>query len=452
MTEHRSGNHEVAGHGPDGQGVTGPRVLLGVSGGIAAYKAVELLRLLRESGARVRVIPTAAALSFVGAATFEALSGEPVDTGVFAAVDQVQHVSLARSADLVIVAPATSDLLARAASGRADDLLTATLLTVRCPVLMAPAMHTEMWTHPATVANVATLRARGVRILDPAVGRLTGADSGPGRLPEAASLYAAASAYLATPPPLPADLVGRRVLVTAGGTREPLDPVRFLANHSSGKQGFAIAAAAAARGAQVTLIAANPQVEAPAGLADVVEVGTTTELAERVAALALAMDVVVMAAAPADFRPANQSASKIKKTPGAQAGDPGPTLEFTVNPDIVAGLVERRHPGQQIVAFAAETGDADGDAAAHGLAKHRRKKVDITVVNLVGSGRGFGTDANEVVILAGTDEGIAVPPAAKVVVAHALLDVVAARLAATSPGTDARGPRGEPDRTDPQTH
>ena len=447
MTEHQSGSQAVA-----GTGVVGPRVLLGVSGGIAAYKAVELLRLLRESGARVRVIPTAAALSFVGAATFEALSGEPVDTGVFSAVDQVQHVSLARSADLVIVAPATADLLARAASGRADDLLTATLLTVRCPVLMAPAMHTEMWTHPATVANVATLRARGVRVLDPAVGRLTGSDSGPGRLPEAAALYSAASAYLATPPPLAADLGGRRVLVTAGGTREPLDPVRFLANHSSGKQGFAIAAAAAARGAQVILLAANPQVEAPAGLADVVEVGTTAELAERVAELSPTMDVIVMAAAPADFRPSGQSASKIKKAAGAQAGDAGPTLELAVNPDIVAGLVERRLAGQQIVAFAAETGDADGDAAAHGLAKHRRKKADITVVNVVGSGRGFGTDTNEVLILAGTDEPIVVPPAAKMVVAHALLDVVAARLAPARSGSGSDGHRGEPDETSPQTH
>jgi phosphopantothenoylcysteine decarboxylase/phosphopantothenate--cysteine ligase len=391
-------------------------------------------------------------LSFVGAATFEALSGEPVDTGVFSAVDQVQHVSLARSADLVIVAPATADLLARAAAGRADDLLTATLLTVHCPVLMAPAMHTEMWTHPATVANVATLRARGVRILDPAVGRLTGADSGAGRLPEPAALYSAASAYLATPTPPAADLMGRRVLVTAGGTREPLDPVRFLANHSSGKQGFAIAAAAASRGAQVTLIAANPQVEAPAGLADVLEVGTTAELAERVAELAPTMDVVVMAAAPADFRPSGQSVSKIKKTPGAQAGDAGPTLDLSVNPDIVAGLVERRHAGQQIVAFAAETGDADGDAAAHGLAKHQRKKTDITVVNVVGSGRGFGTDANEVVILAGTDEQIVVPPSAKVVVAHALLDVVAARLAATALETEAARPRREDDGTGAQTH
>jgi phosphopantothenoylcysteine decarboxylase / phosphopantothenate---cysteine ligase len=436
----------VAGRAPD-RDPSGPRVLLGVSGGIAAYKAVELLRLLREGGARVRVIPTAAALSFIGTATFEALSGEPVDTGVFTAVDQVQHVSLARSADLVIVAPATADLLARAAAGRADDLLTATLLTVRCPVLMAPAMHTEMWTHPATVANVATLRARGVRVLDPAVGRLTGADSGPGRLPEAAALYAAASAYLAAPAPLAADLVGRRVLVTAGGTREPLDPVRFLANHSSGKQGFAIAAAAAARGAEVTLVAANPSVEPPAGLVEVDQVGTTAELAERVSALAPAMDVVVMAAAPADFRPSSLSASKIKKTPGAQAGDPGPTLELTVNPDIIASLVQRRHPGQQIVAFAAETGDADGDATAHGLAKHRRKGADITVVNVVGSGRGFGTDSNEVVILAGDDEALPVPPAAKVVIAHALLDVVAYRLAAAASGRDTTGPGGARDPT-----
>src|SRR4051812_40194312 len=288
-----------------------PRVVLGVSGGIAAYKACELLRLLTESGHSVRVVPTADALRFVGAATWAALSGQPVTTDVWSDVEQVPHVRLGQDADLVVVAPATADLLSRAATGRADDLLAATLLTARCPVLFAPAMHTEMWEHPATQANVATLRERGTVVLDPAVGRLTGADTGRGRLPDPEEIFAAAVLLLARGQQ-PLDLLGRHVVISAGGTREPLDPVRFLGNRSSGRQGYALARTAIARGAEVTLVSANVALADPAG-AKVVRVGTADELRTAVLDVAPTADVIVMAAAVADFRPASRAASKIKK-------------------------------------------------------------------------------------------------------------------------------------------
>src|SRR6185369_6824681 len=282
-----------------------PRVILGVAGGIAAYKACELLRLFTESGHSVRVVPTAAALTFVGEATWAALSGQPVASEVWAGVHEVPHVRLGQHADLVVVAPATADLLAKAAHGLADDLLTNTLLTARCPVFFAPAMHTEMWEHPATRANVATLRDRGAIVVEPAVGRLTGADSGKGRLPDPAELFAVAQRLLRRGAAAPdrADYAGRHVVITAGGTREPLDPVRFIGNRSSGKQGYALARAAVARGARVTVVAANVTLPAPAG-ADVVPVETTAELREATLKAAGTADVVVMAAAPADFRPA----------------------------------------------------------------------------------------------------------------------------------------------------
>ena len=284
------------------------RIVLGVSGGIAAYKACLLLRLMTEDGHDVTVVPTEAALRFVGAPTWSALSGKPVATDVWTDVHEVRHVRLGQQADLVVVAPATADLLGRAAHGLADDLLTTTLLTARCPVLLAPAMHTEMWEHPATRDNVATLRSRGVHVLDPASGRLTGADTGPGRLPEPEEIYAACrraarrrrragrAGEPATPADRPLPLAGRRVVVSAGGTREPLDPVRFLGNRSSGKQGYALAAVAAARGADVTLVAANTSLPAPYGV-QVVPVGTVLELQAAVTAAAEDADVVVMAAA-----------------------------------------------------------------------------------------------------------------------------------------------------------
>jgi phosphopantothenoylcysteine decarboxylase / phosphopantothenate---cysteine ligase len=290
-----------------------PRVVLGVAGGIAAYKACLLLRLLTESGHDVTVVPTAAALEFVGAPTWAALSGRPVASTVWENAESVPHVRLGREADLVVVAPATADLLARAAHGLADDLLTNTLLTARCPVVLAPAMHTEMWLHPATQANVATLRSRGVVVLDPASGRLTGADTGPGRLPEPEAILQAALSLLRRGPQAGpgavADLAGRRVVVSAGGTREPLDPVRYLGNRSSGRQGFALAATAAARGAKVTLVAANTELPAPAG-AEVVAVGTTAELRAAVLDAAAGADAVVMAAAVADFRPASSPSAR----------------------------------------------------------------------------------------------------------------------------------------------
>jgi phosphopantothenoylcysteine decarboxylase/phosphopantothenate--cysteine ligase len=401
------------------------RIVLGVAGGIAAYKAVLLLRLLREEGHQVRVVPTAAALRFVGAATFEAISGEPVSTDVFDDAAHVAHVRLGQSADLVIVAPATADLLARAATGRAEDLLTSTLLTARCPVLLAPAMHTEMWQHPATVANVATLRERGVLELDPASGRLTGADTGPGRLPEPQDIARAGLALVSG-----SDLAAMSVVISAGGTREAIDPVRFIGNRSSGRQGVELAAAARARGAQVTLVAANvgADVLALAAGVHVRQVESTDQLRTAVRAAARDADVVVMAAAVADFRPAHREDAKIKKVVGTGP----PVIELVENPDVLAELAaERLRPGQVIVGFAAETGDESGGVLEHGIAKARRKGADLLVVNAVGTGadgrtRGFGAVDNEVTILAGSGDVLGEARGTKRHVADAVWDAVVA--------------------------
>ncbi|MGI5237602.1 bifunctional phosphopantothenoylcysteine decarboxylase/phosphopantothenate--cysteine ligase CoaBC [Dactylosporangium sp. CA-139066] len=398
-----------------------PRVVLGVAGGIAAYKACELLRLLTESGHRVRVVPTAAALTFVGEATWAALSGQPVSTDVWTGAHEVPHVRLGREADLVVVAPATADLLAKAATGLADDLLTNTLLTARCPVLFAPAMHTEMWEHPATRANVATLRARGAVVLEPAVGRLTGADTGKGRLPEPPEIFAAATRLLRRGAVAP-DLAGRHIVVTAGGTREPIDPVRFIGNRSSGKQGYAIARAAVARGARVTLIAANVALPDPAG-ADVVRVETTEELRVAAVTAAKAADAVVMAAAPADFRPAAFAASKIKKVDGE-----APALELVTNPDIAAELGAAKPDGQVLVAFAAETAELSRAVAA-GHEKLLRKRADLIVVNEVGVAKTFGAERNEAVILDSDGSQEALPELSKDDLADRILDRVADRFA-----------------------
>lgn len=409
-------------------GGAGPmRVVLGVSGGIAAYKACTLLRLFTEAGHDVTVVPTEAALRFVGAPTWSALSGKPVSTEVWTSVHEVPHVRIGQNADLVVVAPATADVLAKAAHGLADDLLTNTLLTARCPVVFAPAMHTEMWEHAATRANVATLRSRGVHVVDPAVGRLTGADSGAGRLPEPEDIYAACLEVLGRAAG-DGPLAGRRVVVSAGGTREPLDPVRFLGNRSSGKQGLAIAASAAARGADVTLVAANVDLPVPDGIR-VVHVGTTLELRDAVAAAAQGADVVVMAAAPADFRPATVSDSKIKKDPTAAPGEGGLTVELVENPDIVRGLVADRDAlGARrplVVSFAAETGDAGGSVMDHARAKFARKGSDVQVVNEVGTDLTFGKDDTTVHVLRrGTDEVVTVGPASKATVADALWDTL----------------------------
>ncbi len=400
-----------------------PRVIVGVSGGIAAYKACEVVRGLTESGHDVRVIPTRAALQFVGATTWAALSGRPVTAEVWDDVDQVPHVRLGQQADLVLVVPATADLLARAAQGLADDLLTSTLLTARCPVLYAPAMHTEMWEHAATVANVATLRARGAVVLEPAVGRLTGVDSGKGRLPDPDEIVAAARDLLARKSAVP-DLAGRHVVVSAGGTREYLDPVRFIGNRSSGRQGYALARAAATRGARVTLVAANVSLPDPAGV-DVVPVGSTEDLREAVLRAADSADAVVMAAAVADFRPRTYAAAKIKKTPERAV----PVVELEQTPDVLAELsATRRRAGQVVVGFAAETGDETGSVLEHGRAKLAAKGCDLLVVNEVGPGRGFESDQNEAVILGADGSTTPVPLGPKSALAHVVWDLVAERL------------------------
>jgi phosphopantothenoylcysteine decarboxylase/phosphopantothenate--cysteine ligase len=416
-----------------------PRVVLGVGGGIAAYKVVSLLRLLTESGHDVRVVPTRAALEFVGAPTWSALSGHPVSSQVWDDAHEVPHVRLGREADLVVVAPATADLLARAAHGLADDLLTSTLLTATCPIVLAPAMHTEMWEHPATRANVTTLRERGVRVIEPASGRLTGPDTGPGRLPEPEDLYAVCLAVLAEAAggsPRPLDLTGRAVVVSAGGTREPLDPVRFLGNRSSGKQGVALARTAATRGAKVTLVAANldEAVAAPAVGAgvDVVRVGSALELRDAVLAAAEQADVVVMAAAVADFRPATYAEAKIKKSDDP-AQPQAPVVELVRNPDVLVELVQRRADGraprgQVLVGFAAETGDATGDVLALGRAKLVRKGCDLMVVNEVGVGTTFGQDESSATIIE-RDGGVqALPHGPKSVLADAVWDTVLRRV------------------------
>ncbi|HEV2889926.1 MAG TPA: bifunctional phosphopantothenoylcysteine decarboxylase/phosphopantothenate--cysteine ligase CoaBC [Frankiaceae bacterium] len=393
------------------------RVVLGVSGGIAAYKAVEVLRRLTEAGHSVRVVPTRSALKFVGAPTWEALSGEPVTYKVFENVPEVPHVRLGQTADLVLVAPATADLLSRAATGRADDLLTGTLLTARCPVVYAPAMHTEMWEHPATVANVATLRSRGAVVIDPDVGPLAKGDVGPGRLPSPEAIVAAALAALdgAT---RGADLAGRRVVVSAGGTREYLDPVRFLGNRSSGRQGYALARTAAARGAEVTLVSANAALPDPAGV-KVVRVVSADDLRTAVLEAAAEADAVVMAAAVADFRPAERSATKVKKT----ETDP-PPVALVRNPDVLAELSASRRQGQVVVGFAAET----DDVLANGRAKLARKGCDLLVVNEVGEGLAFEVEDNAAVVLGADGSETEVPRGSKESVAHAVWDLVAARL------------------------
>ncbi|WGW13789.1 bifunctional phosphopantothenoylcysteine decarboxylase/phosphopantothenate synthase [Saxibacter everestensis] len=431
-------------------------IVLGVAGGIAAYKSALLLRKFTEAGHDVQVVPTAASLNFVGAATWEALSGHSASADVFENIPEVAHVRIGRHADLVVVAPASADLLARATHGMADDLLTATLLTCTAPVLMAPAMHTEMWEHPATRANIATLRSRGINVLEPASGRLTGADSGPGRLPEPEAIYAAAIALLGSaetgsssatgsaaagsaetgsasaddgePAGRGSDLAGTRVLISAGGTREPLDPVRYLGNHSSGRQGVALAKAALARGGQVTLVGANLEVPPPDGIS-LVPVSSAAELAEAMLREAAQADIVIMSAAVADYRPASVETTKIKKT----SANEELTLRLVRNPDILRSLVQARSDrsvtDQVIVGFAAETGDADGTVLDHARKKFEAKGCDLLVVNKVGTGVGFGTDGNRVDILArrrpgGEPEVIGSADGSKLAVSHAVIDAL----------------------------
>jgi phosphopantothenoylcysteine decarboxylase/phosphopantothenate--cysteine ligase len=409
------------------------RVVVGVAGGIAAYKACTVIRQLAEAGHSVRVVPTESALKFVGAATFEALSGQPVRTGVFSDVDEVPHVRIGQEADLVVIAPATADLLARAVSGRADDLLTATLLTARCPVMFAPAMHTEMWFHPATVDNVATLRRRGAIVLEPASGRLTGADTGAGRLPEAEEITTLAHLLLERSDALPHDLSGVKVLVTAGGTREPIDPVRFIGNRSSGKQGYAMARVAAQRGADVTLIAGNTAgLVDPAGV-EVVHIGSASQLQDAVSKHAPDAHVLVMAAAVADFRPTHVAATKIKKSHEPGTTTDAPVIELTRTDDVLAGAVRARRDGQlpnmrAIVGFAAETGDANGDVLFHARAKLQRKDCDLLVVNAVGEGKAFEVDNNDGWLLAADGNEVALEHGSKTLMASRIVDAIVAFL------------------------
>lgn len=398
-----------------------PKVVLGVSGGIAAYKACELLRRLSESGHDVRVVPTASALHFVGEATWAALSGHPAATEVWESVHEVPHVRIGQGADLVVVAPCTADMLAKAAHGLADDLLTNTLLTARCPVVFAPAMHTEMWEHPATQENVATLRRRGAVVIEPAVGRLTGVDTGKGRFPDPAEIFEVCRRVLARGPEAArADLAGRHVVISAGGTREPLDPVRYLGNRSSGKQGYALARTAVARGARVTLVAGETGLPDPAGV-DVVRIGTAVQLREAMLKAAADADAVVMAAAVADFRPAQYAPGKIKKKDGQE---PEP-IALVRNPDILAEIsAGRARPGQIVVGFAAET----DDVLAHGREKLRRKGCDLLVVNEVGEHKTFGSAENEAVILAADGGETPVPHGPKEALADTVWDLVAERI------------------------
>ncbi|MBM7050508.1 bifunctional phosphopantothenoylcysteine decarboxylase/phosphopantothenate--cysteine ligase CoaBC [Rothia sp. ZJ1223] len=413
------------------------RIVVGIGGGIAAYKATMLLRLFSKAGHEVIAMPTAAALEFVGKPTLEALSSNEVSVSVFERVPQVNHVAQAEQCDAVVIAPATADLMARLAIGRADDLLSATVLTTHAPVILAPAMHTQMWEHPATVKNVETLRSFGYHVIDPAVGRLTGPDSGVGRMPEPEDIFAQALEIIssdggvldaaAPAQPQAGDLAGRRVLVTAGGTREPLDPVRFLGNRSSGKQGVAIAQAAVAAGAHVTLIAAHMEVEPPADVR-VIKVSTADELHREVLGELNTHDVLVMAAAVADFKPAQFEASKIKKT-----DDPHqvPTIELVRNPDILKDAVAQRGTGSlpaTIVGFAAETGDATTSALEFGRAKLQRKGCDLLVVNEVGETKGFGQDTNEIFILNRRTDDVVNASGSKYDVAVTLMRSIAQQL------------------------
>lgn len=403
----------------------GRRILIGVAGGIAAYKACHLIRDFKEQGDDVRVVPTEAALNFVGAATFEALSGHPVSTTVFDAVDEVQHVSLGQQADAVVIAPATADLIARLACGRADDLLGASVLVATCPVIIAPAMHTEMWLNPATQDNVATLRRRGITVMEPAHGRLTGTDTGAGRLPDPEQIAEFARTIIAGHR-VKHDWQGRKVVISAGGTQENLDPVRYLGNRSSGRQGFALAEIAAQRGADVTIVAGNTEaLPIPAG-ASVVRVTSTRDMQEAMNSEAADADIIIMAAAVADYRPASVADSKMKK--GAADEDLA-SLELVENPDILKGLVQRRENGEVkreaiIVGFAAETGDETTSVLEYAQQKFVKKGCDVLMANEVGEGKVFGQATSAGWILRRSSDPVVVAPGSKQVVAAQILDVV----------------------------
>jgi phosphopantothenoylcysteine decarboxylase/phosphopantothenate--cysteine ligase len=394
-----------------GSALAGRRVVLGVTGGIAAYKAVEVCRRMVDAGAHVVPVLTEGAEHFLGRTTLSALASEPLHTSLFHDADPIPHTRMGQQADLVVVAPATARLIGSYTAGISDDLLTATLLATRAPVLVCPAMHTEMWEHPAVVENLQTLRRRGVHVLDPESGRLAGGDVGAGRLASPERIVAEAERILTLP-----TLAGVTVLVTAGGTREPIDAVRVIANRSSGKQGYAIAAEAASRGAHVVLVT-TVDLPVPPGVAEVVPVETAAQMETAVNDAARRADVVVMAAAVADFRPVDPAAGKIKKDGGP------PTVVLEPTPDILAGLGAAKRPGQVLVGFAAETDDVRRNAES----KLRRKNLDLVVANDVSAaGVGFQHDTNAVTIVGSNGLLREVPLTGKRAVAGALLDEVAA--------------------------
>lgn len=410
------------------ESISAPRVLLGVCGGIAAFKVPAVVRQLRAAGCEVQVIPTPASLNFVGATTWEAISGQPVYLHTTDGADQVVHVKSGANADVVVIAPATANTMAKIAAGMADNLLTASMLMTTSPVLMAPAMHTQMWQNAATQANVKTLQERGVKFVGPAVGRLTGKDSGPGRMSEPEEIVAAVLETLveqgklaagAAGTKLAGDLAGLEVVISAGGTREPIDPVRYISNRSTGRMGVELASQAQARGARVHLVAANISesvlAQLPAGVV-VHPVETTEQLAQAMEERRAA-DVVVMSAAVSDYRVAHRSETKLKR-------DGNTTLELVENPDILAGLAASKREGQTVVGFAAETGDSAADFLEYGKAKARRKGADLLVINEVGVGRGFGDVDTAVTIVNARGESLGQTSGSKADAARAIIDAI----------------------------
>lgn len=391
---------------------TGREILLGVGGGIAAYKSADLVRRLQDHGYLVTVVPTPASLNFVGSATWEALTNRPVYTQVWESVHEVPHISLAQTTDYIVIAPATADLIARIAQGRADDLLTNVLLASSCPKMIVPAMHPNMWLDPATVANVSTLRDRGFTVMNPEVGRLTGSDIGAGRFPESAAIIAVLTQLVAHH----SDLIGKNIVVTAGGTREAIDPVRFIGNRSSGKQGYAIAQAALSRGANVRLISANCELAIPSG-AHVTQVESTEQMQVALAEYFPSCDVLIMCAAVADARPKVLSENKIKKSDFD-------SIDLITNPDLLASLTHQKKPGQIMVGFAAETIDLKSNAQA----KLKDKGLDMIFANDVSDGAVFGSDQTAGTLLFCDGPGIEILPTSKDTLAHELLNQVVHRL------------------------
>lgn len=457
------------------------RIVVGVSGSISAYKATFIIRQLRAAGHEVKVVASAAALKFIGESTLAALSGAPVASQLFSDAGAVEHVAIAEWAQLLLIAPASADLIAKLAVGRADDMLTTTALTTTAPIVVSPAMHTQMWQHPATVANIQTLRARGVRVIEPASGRLTGKDSGPGRLPEPEQIVAQALEFLCQSEhskaasngggarvvdavqnqgegrlsygqlsqdgpsqdqlspdrhqlsqDRPKDLAGKHFVISAGGTREAIDPVRFLGNRSSGLQGIALARAAVERGARVTLVAANIEAALLAQLpeqVEVVKVVSALQLRDAVHEAGTGAQVIVMCAAVADFRPKTYAGFKLKKSTDAVETDKNYTLELVENPDILAGLASQRlNEGQVIVGFAAETGDEHASALEYGRRKALKKGADLLAVNTVGATSGFGDVANEIHVLDSHGQQVGHSAGSKLHVARDLVELISQQL------------------------